>query len=173
MSKLCRVLVVGLLLVSMSCQRFKGDGSFVDNGCTAATDRYVVSLPAADLTSKTKYVYRMSGLPETEMTIRLTVVSNNSDSRSNIAQTRPINAPVRIAVTNGRGEIVFDAQGPLREWVWSFMSPNQAFVYSKGGKNYFKPRSNEEYRITVEVIEGVANAKDFHITPQVTGGGWY
>ena len=171
--KLCRVLLVGLLLASVSCHRYNGDGSFVDNGCTAATDRYVVSFPTADLTSKNKYLYRMTGLPETEMTIRLTVASNDTFSRSNIAETRPVNATIRIVVTNGLGEIIFDAQGPLREWVWSYMSPNQAFVYSRGGKNYFMPRSNEEYRITLEVVEGIATAKDFHITPQLTGGGWY
>jgi len=89
---------------------------------------------------------------------------------------------------------VIDEVGNLSEWVWSGGERDKLFVYKSGRwekdrvgvpsrsrrigvladdgwGTSFTPRSNGEYHLTLEVLEGSMSAKGFLVQLFVQGGG--
>jgi hypothetical protein len=181
---------------------YKGDGRFIDNGCTAATDRYVLDLGEIDLASNQKYTYKMTNLPTEEMTIGFSIegFKNIQNQDNAVYFTRPVNALVRIILTNSKGNLVVNEMSYLSQWAWSGRASNyrESFVYLRGEEvkrklskgsdvvandrievkpdggwgTYFTPTSLTAYHLTIEIIEPAKNAKDYKAIVRLLGGGW-
>jgi hypothetical protein len=201
-----KLIIVLILLLGFAIYHvrhpYKGDGRFNDNGCTAATDRYVLDLGEINLASNQKYTYKMSNLPSEEMTIGFSIegFKNIQNPDTAVYNTRPVNPLVRIILTNSKGQLVVDEMSNLSRWVWSGRGVNyrESYVYLRGEEvkrslskgsdvvtydrikvksdggwgTYFIPTSWTAYHLTIEIIEPGKNAKDYKAIVRLLGDGW-
>ena len=160
---------------------YKGDGSFINNGFMAATERYVIDFGEIDLSSRKTYTYRMSHLPYEDFTVGLHITALKKQDKP-IYDTKTINPLIHLTVTNNNGDLEIDQKKNLNQWVWSGRSDatNQSFIYVRGdetisnhGKGtHFCPRLLASYTLTLDIIEPEKEGKYYKASVRVEGGGW-
>jgi hypothetical protein len=158
------------------CTTYKGDGSFTDHRTLIA--RYVLDLGHVDLDKPWRQEYSMTGLPSGQYTVGLLVVSPP------LVEKPDIQGKVRLALTNEKGERVFEVEEELSRWVWGGgLALGAPFLFVRGVNNeipiagggvrlepitradggwgtYFSPRRDGQYRLvyeTVVPVSGVPN----------------
>lgn len=184
------------LMALLSCSNsnsYEGDGVLTDKGITSATNRYVLELGKIQLNRKAEYSFFMSNLPQVEMVVGFSMPVNPSTIQ-NLKNEQSLST-IRIRLTNGKGKIVIQEEGPLRNWVWS-ETPDHCFVYRRGLEKeirigekssypkrtgvktdsgwgtYFTPQKKESYKLSVAVFP-TGNADTVRpVLVQVIGGGW-
>ena len=108
---------------------YSGDGRLIDHGWLA-TPRYELDLGPIDLTSPGKHLYRLAGLPETEMVIGLETIEV-APFKDNERLSNP--AVVLLELKNSDQVTVVSASGTLNSWVWSYgRDLPVAFLYRRG-----------------------------------------
>jgi len=147
---------------------YTGDGRLLDNGPTAANDRYVVEVGTIDLSQRTSKTFALKGLPSVNFVVGIQVSSATGKSNDG-----PIaDADVLMEIRDESGSQVVGVAGPLRTWTWSgSLRGGPSFVYERGPPgSYFSPaaKSSYELRVTVRTPSSVA-------TPALVvlkSGGW-
>jgi hypothetical protein len=171
---------------------YTGDGTFVDHGPLAATDRYILDLGPVDLTQMAQYRYRLAGLPNDQMVAGIEVI----EAEPNV-DTRPNHpARIRLKVESAARQVVILEEDPLNSWAWSYgLRDPKSFYYRSGQTQevpirsgvttsrrmgekpdggwgtYFTPRKNTTYTLTLDVF-GSESSPSRPARLKISGGGW-
>ena len=122
---------------------YSGDGRLIDHRWLA-NPRYELDLGAIDLTSSSKHLYRLAGLPETEMVIGLETIEA-APIKDNERRSNP--AIVLLELKNSDQVTVVSAFGTLNSWVWSYgRDLPTAFLYERGEEREV-PLGNNSFRL--------------------------
>jgi hypothetical protein len=129
---------------------YSGDGRLIDNGITAANDRFVVELGYVDLTRPGSKTFRIAGLPKTNFVVGIQVpiaVLHGMDAPAEIT------SDVSFELVGPVDKRIFSAAGPLRSWTWSGpIHGSSSFVYHRApSESYFDAAPAEEYQLHVIV----------------------
>lgn len=171
---------------------YSGDGRLTDHGWLA-TPRYELDLGSVDLTSPSKHLYYLVGLPDTEMVIGLETIEA-ARIKDNERVSNP--AVVLLELKNSDQTTVVSAFGPLNSWVWSYgRDMPVAFLYMRGeerevplGNNsfrlervganqdggwgtYFTPTGTVTYTLALNVVEAQPPPQR-QVRLLLRGGGW-
>lgn len=137
---------------------------------------YTVLLGPVDLNKKNKVVFALEGLPQEAMCLGFD--TSLSDRSAKIVENRS-DALIRVELVNEVGRALIRQEGRLDRWTWSYgaWEEYKSFVYLRGNErdryfldlrsdeasgSYFKPHTNGEYTLTVEVIEPDSKGLDYH-----------
>jgi len=147
------------------CTTYKGDGTFT---------RYVLDLGPVNLDKPSRQEYSMAGLPHSQYTVGLRVVSPP------LLEKPEIQGRARLTLTNEKGEVVFAVEEELSRWVWgSALEFEGPFLFIRGVNNeipiggggvrlepivradggwgtYFSPRRDGQYRLVYETVVPVS-----------------
>jgi hypothetical protein len=164
------IALIALMGGIAACASYSGDGTFSDRGIGALYERYSLDLGPVQLGVPWRREYAMSNLPNGEFTVGLRLSPSDADKA--VAQ-----AVVRLLLTNEKGEVVFQVNRPLSNWVrGGSLSDGAPFLYIRGVNNeipiagggvrlepiagpdggwgtYFSPRPNGSYRLVYETIK--------------------
>ena len=182
------VSVCGLSLVLSACgyseRSYRGDGTLVDRGWYAGSDRYVLDLGVTDLTKAGRRLYTMANLPPERLAVGFQILAPSSSEE--LAQNRqlPFNPVVRLQMTSPSGVLISEER-PLNEWVLSTVGSNSypVFAYCRGlGDTWdeqagtawgcvFKPKAGERYTTTVQIVRPDSRAAGYRIRLLIQGGG--
>jgi len=88
-SLIALLLLSGLILSGHSWQKYKGDGTFIDHGCALTGIRYELFLSSINMSRPNRYEYKMTGLPESQMTVGFYLASLGS-TKEDIRIAQPI-----------------------------------------------------------------------------------
>lgn len=176
MSIRCYWLIRALLMMCASLlsgcptTKYSGDGTLLDNGVTAASDRYVLDLGVIDLTRQDKKTFRIAGLPKANFVVGIEI---NAAADESALKDRSPNANVSISLS-AEGEAGFSKVAPLRSWTWSVPADGQtAFVYGRAeAATYFDAHSAAEYTLTVDVVGPDQSGSKYVATLLAKSAGW-
>jgi hypothetical protein len=163
------VVVLALLVGCDSVAQYKGDGKLVDNGLTAAKDRYVLHLGDASLRSATTKTFKIRDLPKENYVIGIDLRAPEGSK----IDPKAIGPVVSIKLTED-GKSLLEKQGKLSDWTWSILSPgDRAFVYddSKPG-TYFDALPGKDYELTFVVKEPDRGQFSYTASLVAKSGGW-
>lgn len=175
--------------------RYSGDGKLTDE-LFSSSQRFVLTLGHVDLDKPARHTYRLVGLPEKQFTLGFDVSGPRSKNEP-LYDARPVNAVVRLTLTDEHSRVIIDEAGPLNEWVWSG-SPheNVSFVYRQGVSrdvptvdgyvspqavgekadagwgSYFTPRHEGRYTLSVHILQADPSAAPYIVTLKGVTGGW-
>ena len=149
---------------------YAGDGRLIDNGASAATDRYVLNLGSIDLTQRGTKTFQIANLPEANFVAGLEIVAPDN----NIIERRAANPTVAIELTSLDGKVLFARQAPLDAWTWAVrVGEHRAFVYGRDEpRTYFDVTPKAEYRLTIKVIEPERSWSKYTASLIAKSGGW-
>jgi hypothetical protein len=133
--------------------KYSGDGTLVDNGSGAATDRYVLDLGSIDLTQQNRKTFRLAELPKANFVVGIEVKAAASDSA--LLDGQSITPTVSISLSESSGVVLFSKKAPLNSWTWSLPADaDSAFVYGRETPStYFDAATDVEYTLTLDVVE--------------------
>ena len=129
--------VLGLSLALTACgysgSSYRGDGTLVDRGWFAGSDRYVLGLGVADLTKPGKRLYTMANLPPERLAVGFQILPPSSSERLGQDRQLPFNPVVRLQMTSPSGVLISEAR-PVNEWVLSTVGSDSypVFAYCRG-----------------------------------------
>lgn len=151
---------------------YSGDGQLMDNGSTAATERYILTLGPVDLSQKSARTYRIKNLPEENFVagIEITFAPEDRDA----IKKREARPTILLELIGPGSEVVFTREARLDNWTWSFAAGDfRTFVYGRDEQQtYFQPRTNVEYYLTFSVLETDAAQLKYTATLIAKSGGW-
>jgi hypothetical protein len=161
--------IFAALLSGCPVTKYSGDGTLLDNGVTAATDRYVLDLGVIDLTRRENKTFRIAGLPRSNFVVGIEI---NAAADELALKDRP-NANVSISLS-AAGAVGFSKTAPLGSWTWSVPAGGHtAFVYGRDEPaTYFDAHSTAEYTLTVNVIDPDQSGSKYIATLLAKSGGW-
>jgi hypothetical protein len=164
------LLCMTLLSACSASDKYSGDGRMVDNGVTAANERYVVELGYVDLTKIGSHTFRIAGLPKANFVIGLQIPVVTTNGAEAAATTT---ADVSIKLIGPTQEIIVDVAGPLSEWTWSGpLHATSNFIYKREPlKSYFDATPSTEYHLRVDV-RTVDRATGTRALVVLKSGGW-
>jgi hypothetical protein len=163
----------GILVACGSVAGYHGDGQLIDNGSSAATDRYILDLGPVSLAKKSAAHFRIAGLPSEVFVVGLQLASENG-ARQRL-DTSATSAEVSIQITDQQSNVVVRIAGPLPTWTWSASTGgNEAFVYGGYGANAsFRPEAKKgPYMVKIAVLEPDPRAQDINARLLLKAGGW-
>jgi len=168
-SAVVAVVVLALLAGCDSVAQYKGDGKLVDNGMTAAKDRYVLNLGDASLRSTTTKTFKIRDLPKENYVIGIDLRAPEG-SKIDPKSIAPV---VSITLTED-GKPLLEKHGRLSEWTWSVLSPGErAFVYDDGKPGtYFDSHPGKNYELTFVVKEPDRGNLNYTASLVAKSGGW-
>jgi hypothetical protein len=109
---------------------YTGDGRLIDNGSSAANERYVVELGQLDLGRAGSTTFRLGGLPAVSFVAGVQVPAGSDPGGTRTLEGTT--ADVSLELMDASGNRVFSVAGPLRDWVWSSpMRGGPSFVYRR------------------------------------------
>ena len=170
--------VVPLLLLAAFCsgceqsQTYLGDGKLVDNGASAATDRYVLDLGPIALKERGSKSYRIERLPSTRFAVGIQVRPASKSAQE--LEAKPIDATVSVSLTGPKGETVFADESTLRTWTWSVPATgDHAFLYREGkGATFFSPVPEGRYELKIAVKTPDSGKARYDAFVMMKSGGW-
>jgi hypothetical protein len=165
-------LMLAISLIAVGCDsvaQYSGDGKLVDNGPSAATDRYVLDLGPVSLKTPTSATFKLQNLPKENFVIGIEL---RAPGGSAIDQST-ITPVVSIALLED-GKALITKEAKLSDWTWSVHSPGTyAFVYGRGQPGtYFTPVSGKRYELTLKVKEPDRGAASYTASLVAKSGGW-
>jgi hypothetical protein len=152
---------------------YSGDGRMIDNGPSAATDRYVIDLGPIDLSTKGKRSFRLVNLPPENFGCGIELSAPGA-SRVQWEEKR-FGASVSMEIAADDGEVVMHVSGPLRDWTWSMYvtGATNAFLYVQGPPgSFFDAKKGRSYRLEFSVIEPDQAHSEIKATLKLKSGGW-
>lgn len=173
--KRCVALLVAVFAVGAcsGASGYKGDGKLIDNGPSAATDRYVLDLGPLDLARNAKSQFRMANLPAEVFVAGLQLTPDKNGVRQRLDKNST-SAVVSMEVMDQQGNVVLKVSKPLSDWTWSASSATSTvFVYGGYGvMTSFKPERERTYTVSVDVLQPDQAAQDILARLLLKGGGW-
>lgn len=150
--------------------QYSGDGTFVDKGSFAATDRYTLDLGPVNLVREGIEVFSMHNLPRDDFVVGFMINGPQSHSAEDETSLDPF---VKVELFDSKG-LIFSATGYLNDWTWSETNlGDSSFVYKRGDPgSYFYSVSEETYRLSVEVVESASKPMRYGSRLVVKSGGW-
>jgi hypothetical protein len=171
------------LIVATFCScgygAYRGDGTFRDHGWFWGSGRFDLDLGELDLTAPGVKRYAMANLPPERMVVGLgfKAVLTPRPTDGGV----PLNSVVHLKLSSSAGTLIHETR-PLTEWIRSELDGFPTFMYCKGLGNtwseepgtawgcVFKPKSGEQYHLTLEVIEPDTRHRDSVARLIVEGG---
>lgn len=162
-------LLLALLAGCDSVAQYKGDGKLIDNGPTAAKDRYVLDLGDASLRGATSKSFKIRDLPKENYVIGIDL---RVPGGSKVDQ-KAISPLVSITLKED-GKQLLAKEGRLSEWTWSVLSPgDRAFVYDDGRPGtYFDSVAGKNYELIFVVKEPDRGNVNYTASLVAKSGGW-
>lgn len=167
-----KILMVAMSLMVVGCDsvaQYSGDGKLVDNGPSAASDRYVLDLGPVSLKTAASATFKLENLPKENFVIGIALrVPEGSSVNQNL-----ITPAVSLALLeDGKALVTKEAQ--LNAWTWSVHSTgNYAFVYGRGQPGtYFTPTAGKRYELVFGVTEPDRGNENYTAALVVKSGGW-
>ncbi len=166
------VVVAFVLMGCDSVDQYSGDGKLVDNGPSAATERYVLDLGPVALKSETSFKFRLENLPKRNFVVGIELRA--AETLATALDKGSINPAVSISLVSSDGKTVIAKEGRLSEWIWADQSPgNYAFVYGREPPStYFTPEPRSRYELTLRVLEPDRGAANYRASLVAKSGGW-
>jgi hypothetical protein len=150
MNRFYRLLLALLAVtITMSCESgsYRGDGTFTDNGKSAASWRYVLTLDDINLDRKNTYTFHLLGLPSDEYLMGFAIQKGGLWAEEN-----PPTTNLHIRITDANGSIVAQSDVPFNQWAWSVPVDKQdAFVYVAGPESRFTASVEKSYTLKIGV----------------------
>ncbi|SRR6266542_277121 len=119
-----------LCLACCSLARYEGDGK-AGKGLRGELE---LDLGSIDVSEATQRTFRMRGLSANEFAVGFR------------ATQQPIDAAVRLTVTNSRGQPVINQEAALVAWHWAYSTVGDYFLY-RGGDRTEVPTGHRDVRI--------------------------
>lgn len=167
------LLIVGMSLLSAlagcdTVAQYSGDGRLIDNGPSAATDRYVLDLGPVSLNAPASTTFRLKNLPKTDF-----VVGVELRSPSSKIEQGSINPLVAISLMED-GKRIVSKEAKLNDWTWSIHSGGKyAFVYGREQPaTYFTSLPGKNYELTFRVKEPDRGSANYAVGLVAKSGGW-
>lgn len=164
-----------LAALQFGCNRvahYSGDGQLIDNGSSAATDRYVLNLGPIDLAQPGAKTFRLANLPEANFVtgIEVRVVP---EERS-VIEKQLVNPIVSLELSGPSGTVLFTKESPLKAWAWSVPADGlRAFVYGSGEPGtYFNALPKSEYTLTFHLLSPDRSQAKYTALLIAKSGGW-
>lgn len=179
MNRLARFILGSLMIIPVvflsGCYRvsqYSGDGQLIDNGSTAATDRYVLDLGLINLAQPGKKTFRLENLPEENFVTGVEISVAPEDRATN--ETRRANPTISLELSGPDGKVLFAKKSALDEWTWSVPADGlRAFVYGRGEPGtYFNAAPKTEYTLTLNVLESDRSQSKYTARLMMKSGGW-
>ncbi len=151
---------------------YSGDGQLVDNGPSAAKDRYVLTLGPVDLSHQATKTYRIKNLPKEYFVAGIEITFAPEDIYA--IEKREVSPAIMLEALGPNREVIFTKKGRLDEWTWSFSSGDSyTFIYGRDEqRTYFQPQSNVEYKLTISVLEPDPSQLNYTAVLLAKSGGW-
>ncbi len=161
-----------LLTGCYKVSEYSGDGHLIDNGVTAATDRYVLDLGAIDLSQRGTKTYRIANLPETSFVVGIEI--GVAPEERAIIEKQAVSAAILLELSSVGGQVLFTKKSTLDAWTWSVLVGDlRAFVYGRGEPGtYFQPLPQTEYTLTLTVLEPDTSQSNYTASLLAKSGGW-
>ena len=168
-------LIVIVMVASFGCydtEEYSGDGTLVNNGINAATDRYVLKLGMINIDKECSSSYRISNLPSLNFVFGFNIIYNGTEEFD--FNPDIFNPLVSLQLEDSLGNIVFHKKSRLNSWTWSIPSnEKEAFVYGRGDPGtYFVPSPKSTYVLNYKTIEPFQRWKEYSIELFAKSGGW-
>lgn len=168
----CALVAMAAVLLLLGCEsvaQYSGDGKLIDNGRTAATDRYVLDLGSVSLSKAGSTTFNFKNLPKENFVIGLELRAPEGSK----LDEQTINPVIEVSLTENGTPLVTKA-APLKEWTWSVLSPgNRAFVYGREKPNtYFDPVPGKNYQLTFRVRQPDQGSANYTASLVAKSGGW-
>ena len=181
------VVVVIVLPPLMACgyseRSYQGDGILTDRGWYSGSDRYVLDLGVSDLTKAGRRSYTMANLPPERLAVGLQLLPRSSTEKLGQDRRLPFNPIVRLRMASSSTVLIEDER-LLDDWIISTVGWDSfpAFAYCPGAKDawneepgtawgcIFKPKTDERYTLTVEIVRPDPGALPFSIKLLIKGG---
>ena len=166
------IVSVVLLAGCYNVSEYSGDGHLIDNGVSAATDRYLLNLGVIDLSQRGTKTYRIANLPETNFVTGIEV--GVAPEERAIIEKQAVSATILLELSSTRGEVVFTKKSNLDTWTWSVLvGESRAFVYERGEPGtYFQPLPQTEYTLILTVLEPDTSQSKYTASLLAKSGGW-
>lgn len=164
--------MLAISLIAVGCDsvaQYSGDGKLIDNGPSAATDRYVLDLGPVSLKTPTSATFKLHNLPKENFVIGVELRGPGGS----VVDQGAITPVVSIALLED-GKALVTKEAKLSEWTWSIHSPgNYAFVYGRGQPGtYFTPMPGKSYELTFRVKEPDHGSVNYVASLVAKSGGW-
>lgn len=170
----CATLLAASFLAACSsiAAEYSGDGTMIDNGPLAATDRYVVNLGPIDLARRGELSFRLSDLPSENFVCGFELTVQSTDHSA--LRDKAIFAVVSMEVKEQDGKSKFRVVDPLNKWTWSVPSiGGTAFLYQRGTPgSFFSVESGRTYQLTVTVLEPEVSKRSIKVAVLLKSAGW-
>lgn len=152
--------------------QYTGDGKLIDNGPSAATDRYVLDLGSIPLKTPASTTFKLANLPKEEFVIGIEIRLPASSGGK--IDPGSINSVVSLVLLGEDGKALITKEGKLSDWTWSIHSPgNYAFVYGRGESGtYFTPVPGKRYELMLKVKEPDRSTVSYTSSLVAKSGGW-
>lgn len=161
--------MTGCYFVSM----YSGDGILIDNGMSAAIDRYVLTLDSVDLSRKGTKKYRIANLPVAKFWVGIEVEVEPKDQ--SLIGEKSINPTVSLKLSDSEGNVIFEKEGELASWSWELRGnkPTLSFIGgTDNGGTHLEPKPPNEYEITFTVLEPYSGQSKISASLKMKSGGW-
>jgi hypothetical protein len=163
------------VLLLFGCYRvshYSGDGQLIDNGPTAATDRYVLNLGPIDLARSGTKTFRLANLPEANFVTGVEISVASGDRAANA--TRRANPVISLELSGPEGKVLFTKKSALDAWTWSVPASGlPAFVYGREEpRTYFNAAPKTAYTLTLNVLEPDRSETKYTALLMMKSGGW-
>jgi hypothetical protein len=170
--------LLGILLIAGSTAFFRsrmtpgfsGDGVLTDSGFLSYP-RYRIAFDTVFLTARTNRVLSAKGMPSGTMTVGFELVGNatNSTSQARLEQLRQQGAELSVRIDTDKGELVAQADAPLKEWQLAQSSSRDLLWHAKLRDLHFDRAS--AYRIVIELSKTERGTDPLLVRPIIEGGG--
>jgi hypothetical protein len=166
------VLIASFALLSgCPVTNYSGDGTFVDNGASAANDRYILDLGPVDLTQRTQRTFRLAGLPKSNFVVGIQIKTADDPA---LISGRSLTPTVSLSLSESASGLIFSKKSSLREWTWSVPAAGDtAFVYGREDQStHFDAVQSATYTLTLDVIEPDQSGLRYVAVLTAKTGGW-
>ena len=173
MRSLLLIVMSSLLLAGCyKVSEYSGDGELIDNGISAATDRYVLNLGVIDLSQSGTKSYRIANLPEVSFVAGIEISVVEKDRA--IIEKRSVNPTILLELSDVKGEVVFAEKSKLTSWAWSVpVNESRAFIYTREQPGtYFQSLLQSEYTLMLTVLEPDTSKLNYTASLLAKSGGW-
>ena len=170
------MLVGFLFLIFAGCTPVadgSGDGELVDNGRSAAKDRFVYSLGKIVLAGPNiAKSHSISGLPSREFVFGFEITALSRIMLESLSKSRKLFA--RLDLYDSNGSVVFTFGDLFEGWTWSVPSTGMtAFVYGNGLTNtIFKASEAASYRLEMTIKNTSGSEYEFSAVLLAKSSGW-
>jgi hypothetical protein len=167
------ILTIAVVTAFAGCTKpvhYVGDGRFIDNGWSAATERYVLELGPVEVAHTGTTEFNMTGLPPMYMVVGLQVPGRVASSPEGETKTP---ADISVELVQLPDDPVLLLTGALRHWNRAEADGGATtfFYQRQASRSYFDafPENHYRLRVTVNTPDPAVPSGTFVV---LKTGGW-